>query len=161
MKLTFQSLFLILSFGALGIAIAYLLNVLDLKLAITLWVSEMPIGILLHELTQEKEKLSPEVRVIIPEITPEQQKKISEEEERLRKEYPRVFIFFDSIPEIKTQNDYDRLDASGRILIQLEFMSLPPFDMTTQKVLDQELLETLLRAKLIAKKNIKPRWWES
>ncbi len=154
-----QALVLTFSVVAAGVIVTALFGVLDVKYAATVLVVEVPLGIISDFLTsKENQSLPSEVRQTIIQPNSDEARKLSDEEERLRKEYAPVFAAIDSIKTVGSQHEFDRLEANVRVIIAMQMLGRG--ELTYRNISDEDVLETILLAHLVNKSNFKRSWWE-
>ena len=146
---------------AAGVIATSALGILDYKYAVVVLVVEFPLGIISDLLTaSQSSEAPPQVKAILSPNTPEA-KKLSEEEERLRGEYPKIFVLIDSIKTVKSQREFDILNGEGRVLISMEMIARGAYNSRDyHSIGDSDLLSTILYAHLVNVSDFKRSWWQ-
>ncbi len=75
-----------------------------------------------------------------------------EEEQRLRREFPRIYAFLESIEIIKGENDFEKFEAQLNLLIETEKRSR---SIKWKEMQDIEAIRGIALAKLVQKKRFK------
>jgi hypothetical protein len=140
--------------GIVGFSILYFLGVHDIGDLVGFVFGDALVGIILYFLLEQKKEhvLPPETQVHAIDPESQEAKKLSEAEERLRKQYGKFFVFIDSVKSVPSDRYFSILMANVDLLLTDMFaFASSPIDKSWERFTDRDMLRAIAEAHFISK----------